>query len=213
MFRRRSDFWEFTERIGLDDWYLSVVRGSRSHAVARAHFDPQRTRREGIQSNWEVRPALGARMRMHLLNIKPFSGHCGNYEDLQLQKVGKKCVHLWYTRKGPIMPLLGCSSLNIQVTRSDREFDSPNLNVIFISIQWPTRHSFKRILLSIYLSFFILILMLDPFLVFPLCFGHMLRESKVSGNWERREWGRTRVEANGRGRKASMWGNFATFPF
>jgi len=47
MFRRRSDFWEFTERIGLNDWYLSVVRGSRSHAVARAHFDPQRTRREG----------------------------------------------------------------------------------------------------------------------------------------------------------------------
>lgn len=102
---------------------------------------------------------------MHLLNINPFLDIVETMKICKYKKWKERCIHLWYTKKGPIMPLLGCSSLNIQVTRFNWEFDGPNLNVIFLSIQSPTWHSFKRIPLSIYFSFFILILMLDSFLV------------------------------------------------
>lgn len=38
-----------------------------------------------------------------------------------------------------------CSLLNLQVTIFDWELNSLNLNIIFLSVQCPTRHCLKRI--------------------------------------------------------------------
>lgn len=77
------------------------------------------------------------------------------------------------------MPFLGCS-LNIKITRFGWEFNSPNFNVTFISLQWLTWHCFRRTIVPLYFSLFISVLRGDHCLIFPLCFGQILREPTVS---------------------------------
>lgn len=146
---------------------------------------------------------------MHLLNIKPFLDIVETMKICKYKKWKERCIHLWYTKKGPIMPLLGCSSQNIQVTTFNWEFDSPNLNAIFLSIQSPTWHSFKRILLSTSFSFFILILMLDSFLVMLWSNAKRIKSLWV---FRRKGPGKDYGKGKWRGQKASTWGNFANFP-
>ena len=67
---------------------------------------------------WRATVLGGHKESEHTMNIKPFSGHYGSYEDLPLQKV-ERCIYLIYNKKGHIVPFLGCSSLNIQVVRFD----------------------------------------------------------------------------------------------